>query len=101
MLGDAASDHQGARFLRPEDEVGEIRLVPELVDRELFVLLPKRAELISDRPVEHRRNDDRDAVLPRPPEQRLAAPGASAPPPGEFVRGRGPGAGGPPVAARR
>src|SRR3989475_13321775 len=101
MLGDAASDHQGARFLRLEDEVGEVRLVLELVDRELLVLLPKRPELIPDGPVEDRRNDRGDAVLPRPPKERLAAPGAPAELPEQFARRRRPDTGVPQVAEHR
>src|SRR5438445_552647 len=68
MLGDAASDHQRARLFRPEDDVGEVRFVPELVDRKLLVLLPKRPQLIPDRPVEDCRHDYRNAVLPGPPQ---------------------------------
>src|SRR5207245_4995889 len=93
VLGHAASAHHGARFLRLEDEFGEVRLVPELVDRELLVPLPKRPELIPDRPVEHRRNDHGDTVLPRPPQERLAAPGAPAKLPEQFACARPPGAG--------
>src|SRR5207245_3340883 len=98
MLRDTTSDHQRARLFRPEDDVGEVRLIPELVDRKLLVLLPKRPQLIPDRPVEDRRHDHRNAVLPGPPQQGLAASRASPELPEEFPRRPRPYAGVPKVA---
>ena len=101
MFGDAAADHEGGRFLGREDEVGELRFVPQLVNRKRLVLLPERPELVPDRPIENRGHDNGNAVLPRPPEQRLTASGAPAELPKQFARGRRPEAGVPQVAQHR
>src|SRR5207247_10207216 len=86
VLRHAPADHQRAGLLRAEDDVRELGLVAELVDRECLVILPERPELVADRPVEDRRPIDRDAVLPRPPEERGPAPGAAAEFPQELLR---------------
>src|ERR1700704_3571841 len=52
MLRDASSDHQGTGFLRTEHQVGQVRLVAELVDREALMILPEGPKLVPDRAVE-------------------------------------------------
>ena len=87
MFRDPAADHQSARALRREHDVGEIALVPELVDPEVLVVLPERPELVPDGSVRDGGDDDGDAVLPTPVEDRLLVVRPAAELPQEFLRG--------------
>src|SRR3989304_3717482 len=84
--GAPTPNHGPPRLLRREDEVRELRLVAEHVDRERLVLLPERPELVPDGPVHDRGDDDGHAVLPGPPEEGFPASVPSAELPEELLR---------------